>query len=153
MWLQNNDAEAPQANSSEHPESEMAKEATKTKATPVDVKGTEYDKAFFFFLTLWLSLFCVSLLLMLISAFLLTEASTPLTESPTSRRPRFLTPNRSKRAAGSKCQERVSLYGVSSMKGAHDYLSPFYYSRQFGVLRNTPVCSFFAELSGKIKVQ
>ncbi|KAM4552298.1 EF-hand calcium-binding domain-containing protein 14 isoform 2-T2 [Odontesthes bonariensis] len=94
--LQNNDAEAPQANGSGHPESEMAKEATTTKATPVDVK----------------------------------EASTPLTESPTSRRPRFLTPSRSKRAAGSKCLKRV-LYGVSSMKDLEEIF------QQAGVGRNS----------------
>ncbi|XP_072219412.1 EF-hand calcium-binding domain-containing protein 14 isoform X2 [Leuresthes tenuis] len=93
----NNDAEAPQANGSEHPESETAKEAATTKATPVDVK----------------------------------EASTPLTESPTSRRPRFLTPNRSKRAAGSKCLKRVSLRGVSSMKDLEEIF------QQAGVGRNS----------------
>ncbi|GAA6234043.1 EF-hand calcium-binding domain-containing protein 14, partial [Lates japonicus] len=48
------------------------------------------------------------------------EMSTPLTESHTSRRPRFLTPKRSKRNAERKCQKRVSLPGVSSLKDLED---------------------------------
>ncbi|XP_041847887.1 EF-hand calcium-binding domain-containing protein 14 isoform X2 [Melanotaenia boesemani] len=44
------------------------------------------------------------------------EMSTPLTEAHTSRRPRFLSPNRSKRNAVPKCPKRVSLSGVSSLK-------------------------------------
>ncbi|XP_042354225.1 EF-hand calcium-binding domain-containing protein 14 isoform X2 [Plectropomus leopardus] len=44
------------------------------------------------------------------------EVSTPLTEPQTSRRPRFLTPNRSKRNAKTSCPERVFLPGVSSLK-------------------------------------
>jgi len=44
------------------------------------------------------------------------ERSTPLPEPQTSRRPRFLTPNRAKRNAETRCPKRVSLPGVSSLK-------------------------------------
>ncbi|XP_070774990.1 EF-hand calcium-binding domain-containing protein 14 isoform X2 [Enoplosus armatus] len=50
----------------------------------------------------------------------LQEISTPLTEPQTSRRPRFLTPNRSKRNAETTCPKRVSLPGVSSLKDLED---------------------------------
>uniref|UniRef100_A0A3Q1HSU6 EF-hand calcium binding domain 14 n=1 Tax=Anabas testudineus TaxID=64144 RepID=A0A3Q1HSU6_ANATE len=42
--------------------------------------------------------------------------STPLAEPQTSRHPRFLTPNRSKRNAETRCPKRVSLPGVISLK-------------------------------------
>ncbi|XP_056247615.1 EF-hand calcium-binding domain-containing protein 14 isoform X2 [Seriola aureovittata] len=48
------------------------------------------------------------------------EISTPMTEPHTSRRPRFLTPNRTKRNAKTRCPERVSLPGVSSLKDLED---------------------------------
>nr|XP_019963587.1 PREDICTED: EF-hand calcium-binding domain-containing protein 14 [Paralichthys olivaceus] len=51
------------------------------------------------------------------------EISTPLTELHTSRRPRFLTPKRSKRHAlknKTRCPKRVSLPGVSSLKDLED---------------------------------
>lgn len=51
--------------------------------------------------------------------FFFTEISTPLTEPQTSRRPRFLTSNRSKRNAVRRCPKNVLLPGVSSLKGAH----------------------------------
>ncbi|XP_053185874.1 EF-hand calcium-binding domain-containing protein 14 [Scomber japonicus] len=44
------------------------------------------------------------------------EGSTPLPEPQTSRRPRFLTPNRAKRNAETRCPKRVSLPGVTSLK-------------------------------------
>lgn len=44
------------------------------------------------------------------------EVSTPLIEPQTSRRPRFLIPNRSKRNAETACPEKVVLPGVSSQK-------------------------------------
>uniref|UniRef100_A0A1A8FZQ1 EF-hand calcium binding domain 14 n=1 Tax=Nothobranchius korthausae TaxID=1143690 RepID=A0A1A8FZQ1_9TELE len=46
--------------------------------------------------------------------------STPMTELPTSRRPRFLTPKRAKRNAGRKCLTRLFLPGVSSLKDLED---------------------------------
>lgn len=49
------------------------------------------------------------------------EMSTPLTEPRTSRRPRFLTPNRSRRNAEKpRCPKRVSLPGVGSLKDLED---------------------------------
>ncbi|KAM9350181.1 EF-hand calcium-binding domain-containing protein 14 isoform 2-T2 [Symphorus nematophorus] len=48
------------------------------------------------------------------------EISTPLTESQMSRRPRFLTPNRSKRNVERRCPESVFLPGVSSLKDLED---------------------------------
>ncbi|XP_076000801.1 EF-hand calcium-binding domain-containing protein 14 isoform X2 [Genypterus blacodes] len=48
------------------------------------------------------------------------EASTPQTETQTSRRPRFLTPKRSKRNAERKCHKTVTLPGVSSLKDLED---------------------------------
>ncbi|XP_071348150.1 EF-hand calcium-binding domain-containing protein 14 isoform X2 [Trachinotus anak] len=48
------------------------------------------------------------------------EISTPVTEPHTSRHPRFLTPNRSKRNAKPRCPERASLPGVSSVKDLVD---------------------------------
>nr|XP_020451615.1 EF-hand calcium-binding domain-containing protein 14 isoform X1 [Monopterus albus] len=48
------------------------------------------------------------------------ELSTPVAEPQTSRRPLFLTPNRSKRNAETRCPNRVSLPGVSSMKDLED---------------------------------
>ncbi|XP_028283081.1 EF-hand calcium-binding domain-containing protein 14 isoform X2 [Parambassis ranga] len=48
------------------------------------------------------------------------EISTPMTEAQRSRRPRFLTPNRSKRNAVTNCPERVSLPGVTSLKVLED---------------------------------
>ncbi|XP_060939784.1 EF-hand calcium-binding domain-containing protein 14 [Limanda limanda] len=53
----------------------------------------------------------------------LQEMSTPLPEPHTSRRPRFLTPKRSKRYAHrnkTRCSKRVSLPGVSSLKDLED---------------------------------
>lgn len=44
------------------------------------------------------------------------EGSTPLPEPQTSRRPRFLTPNRAKRNAETRCPKMMSLPGVSSLK-------------------------------------
>ncbi|XP_068593605.1 EF-hand calcium-binding domain-containing protein 14 [Cebidichthys violaceus] len=60
------------------------------------------------------------------------EVSTPLTEPQTSRRPRFLTPNRSKRNAEATCPERVFLPGVSSLKDLEDIF------QQQGVGRDSP---------------
>ncbi|XP_070830607.1 EF-hand calcium-binding domain-containing protein 14 [Chaetodon trifascialis] len=48
------------------------------------------------------------------------EMSTPLTEPETSRRPRFLTPNRSKRNAETRCPRTVFLPGVHSLKDLED---------------------------------
>ncbi|XP_047444642.1 EF-hand calcium-binding domain-containing protein 14 [Mugil cephalus] len=48
------------------------------------------------------------------------EISTALTQQQTSRRPRFLSPNRSKRNVQTKCPNRVSLPGVSSVKDLED---------------------------------
>lgn len=48
------------------------------------------------------------------------EISTPVTEPHASRHPRFLTPNRAKRNAKTRCPERVSLPGVSSLKDLED---------------------------------
>ncbi|XP_076600638.1 EF-hand calcium-binding domain-containing protein 14 [Chaetodon auriga] len=48
------------------------------------------------------------------------EISTPLTEPETSRRPRFLTPNRSKRNAETRCPRTVFLPGVRSLKDLED---------------------------------
>lgn len=48
------------------------------------------------------------------------EQSTPLTEPRTSRRPRFLTPVRSKRNAETSCPKTVFLPGVSSLKDLED---------------------------------
>uniref|UniRef100_A0A087YAJ0 EF-hand calcium binding domain 14 n=1 Tax=Poecilia formosa TaxID=48698 RepID=A0A087YAJ0_POEFO len=45
----------------------------------------------------------------------LEDMSTPLTLPQTSRRPRFLTPRRSRRNAGTKCPGRVLLPGVASL--------------------------------------
>ncbi|XP_069013596.1 EF-hand calcium-binding domain-containing protein 14 [Embiotoca jacksoni] len=59
------------------------------------------------------------------------EISTPLTEQQASRRPRFLTPNRTKRRAETKCLRRVSLPGVSSVKDLEDVFE------QAGVGRNS----------------
>lgn len=49
------------------------------------------------------------------------EVSTPLTEPHTSRRPRFLTPNRAKREALKPCPRRVILYGIRSLKELEDF--------------------------------
>ncbi|KAK2895201.1 EF-hand calcium-binding domain-containing protein 14 isoform X1 [Channa argus] len=59
------------------------------------------------------------------------ELSTPLAEPQTSRHPRFLTPNRSKRNAETKCPERLYLAGVSSLKDLEDIF------QQAGVGRNS----------------
>lgn len=48
------------------------------------------------------------------------ETSSPLTEPQTSRRPRFLTPKRSKRHAAIRCPKRLSLSGVISLKDLED---------------------------------
>ncbi|XP_054870819.1 EF-hand calcium-binding domain-containing protein 14 isoform X2 [Amphiprion ocellaris] len=48
------------------------------------------------------------------------EISSTLTEPQTSRRPRFLTPNRSKRHAKTRCSKWLSLPGVSSLKDLED---------------------------------
>lgn len=48
------------------------------------------------------------------------DISTPLTEPQMSRRPRFLTPKRSKRNAGRRCPKSVALPGVSSLKDLED---------------------------------
>lgn len=48
------------------------------------------------------------------------EVSTPLTEPETSRRPRFLTPNRSKRNAETICPERLFLPDVTSLEDLKD---------------------------------
>ncbi|KAM4557082.1 EF-hand calcium-binding domain-containing protein 14 [Fundulus diaphanus] len=50
----------------------------------------------------------------------LEDMSTPLTKPQISRRPRFLTPKRSRRNAGTKCPRTVSLPGVSSLKDLED---------------------------------
>ncbi|MEQ2270934.1 hypothetical protein XENORESO_017724 [Xenotaenia resolanae] len=50
----------------------------------------------------------------------LEDMSTPLTKPQISRRPRFLTPKRSKRNVGTKCPRRVSLPDVSSLKDLED---------------------------------
>ncbi|XP_031721075.1 EF-hand calcium-binding domain-containing protein 14 [Anarrhichthys ocellatus] len=60
------------------------------------------------------------------------EVSTPLTEPQTSRRPRFVTPNRSKRNAETACPKRVFLPGVSSLKDLEDIF------QQEGVGRDSP---------------
>ncbi|KAM6920846.1 EF-hand calcium-binding domain-containing protein 14 [Lycodopsis pacificus] len=60
------------------------------------------------------------------------EVSTPLTEPQTSRRPRFVTPNRSKRNAERACPKRVFLPGVSSLKDLEDIF------QQEGVGRDSP---------------
>ncbi|CAK6957653.1 EF-hand calcium-binding domain-containing protein 14 [Scomber scombrus] len=59
------------------------------------------------------------------------ERSTPLPEPQTSRRPRFLTPNRAKRNAETRCPKRVSLPGVSSLKDLEEIF------QQAGVRRNS----------------
>ncbi|XP_029381459.1 EF-hand calcium-binding domain-containing protein 14 [Echeneis naucrates] len=64
------------------------------------------------------------------------EISTPVTEPLISRRPRFLTPNRSKRNAQTRCPERMSLPGVSSLKDLEDIL------QQAGVGHNSPILSY-----------
>ncbi|XP_071379779.1 EF-hand calcium-binding domain-containing protein 14 isoform X1 [Centroberyx affinis] len=48
------------------------------------------------------------------------ETSTQLTDPQTTRRPRFLSPNRSKRNARRGCPKTVSLPGVSSLKDLED---------------------------------
>ncbi|XP_040027379.2 EF-hand calcium-binding domain-containing protein 14 [Gasterosteus aculeatus] len=48
------------------------------------------------------------------------EVSTPLTEPQTSRRPRFATPNRSKRNAETTCPQMLFLSGVNSLKDLED---------------------------------
>ncbi|TDH05777.1 hypothetical protein EPR50_G00126060 [Perca flavescens] len=58
------------------------------------------------------------------------ELSTPLTEPQTSRRPRFVNPNRSKRNAETTCPKRVFLPGVSSLKDLEDIF------QQAGIGRN-----------------
>ncbi|KAK9538554.1 hypothetical protein VZT92_003716 [Zoarces viviparus] len=60
------------------------------------------------------------------------EVSTPLTEPQTSRRPRFVTPNRSKRNAETACPKRVFLPGVSSLKDLEDIF------QQEGLGRDSP---------------
>ncbi|MEQ2287324.1 hypothetical protein AMECASPLE_011178 [Ameca splendens] len=50
----------------------------------------------------------------------LEDMSTPLTKPQISRRPRFLTPKRSKRNVGTKCPRRVSLPDVNSLKDLED---------------------------------
>ncbi|XP_054482839.1 EF-hand calcium-binding domain-containing protein 14 isoform X1 [Anoplopoma fimbria] len=59
------------------------------------------------------------------------EVSTPLTEPQTSRRPRFATPNRSKRNAETTCPKRLFLPGVSSLKDLEDVF------QQEGIGRNS----------------
>ncbi|XP_039999224.1 EF-hand calcium-binding domain-containing protein 14 isoform X2 [Xiphias gladius] len=59
------------------------------------------------------------------------EISTPPTEPHTSRHPRFLPPNRSKRNAKTRCPKKVSLPGVSSLKDLEDIF------QQVGVGRNS----------------
>ncbi|XP_008289350.1 EF-hand calcium-binding domain-containing protein 14 [Stegastes partitus] len=59
------------------------------------------------------------------------ELSTPLTEPQTSRRPRFLTPNRSKRHAETECPKKLSMPGVSSLKDLEDIF------QQAGIGRNS----------------
>lgn len=95
--LNNNDAAAQLAISSEKSTTEVVKEATTTKATPGSVQ----------------------------------EISTPLTEPQTSRRPRFLTLNRSKRHARAKCPKKLSIPGISSLKDLEDIF------QQMGVGRNS----------------
>ncbi|XP_022067425.1 EF-hand calcium-binding domain-containing protein 14 isoform X1 [Acanthochromis polyacanthus] len=48
------------------------------------------------------------------------EVSSPLTEPQTSRRPRFLTPNRSKRHVKTRCPKRLFLPGVTSVQDLED---------------------------------
>ncbi|XP_037643797.1 EF-hand calcium-binding domain-containing protein 14 [Sebastes umbrosus] len=60
------------------------------------------------------------------------EVSTPLTEPETSRRPRFLTPNRSKRNAETKCPERLFLLDVTSLKDLEDIF------QKAGIGRDSP---------------
>ncbi|XP_054888881.1 EF-hand calcium-binding domain-containing protein 14 [Poeciliopsis prolifica] len=50
----------------------------------------------------------------------LEEMSTPLTVTQTSRRPRFLTPRRFRRNAGTKCPGRVLLPGINSLTDLED---------------------------------
>ncbi|MEQ2233800.1 hypothetical protein ILYODFUR_025508, partial [Ilyodon furcidens] len=80
--LQDNDAVASPAVTSQEPVTETVTETTTLKATPQDLE----------------------------------DMSTPLTKPQISRRPRFLTPKRSKRNVGTKCPRRVSLPDVSSLK-------------------------------------
>lgn len=60
------------------------------------------------------------------------EVSTPLTEPETSRRPRFLTPNRSKRNAETICPERLFLPDVTSLKDLEDIF------QKAGIGRDSP---------------
>lgn len=95
------------------PATEAAEEATTAKAMPGDVKGTiALNK-------MSLKLLHVAFLYVLFLYFILTEIPTPVAEPLASRHPRFLTPTRAKRNAKTRCPERASLPGVSSLKGAH----------------------------------
>ena len=102
---------------SESPITEVIKEATTTKATPEDVQGTLQDSSLYY------RVFILPLVTFLIyfPPLFFTEVSTPLTEPHTSRRPRFLTPNRAKREDLKPCPRRVILYGIRSLKGANYY--------------------------------
>ncbi|XP_074507594.1 EF-hand calcium-binding domain-containing protein 14 isoform X2 [Sebastes fasciatus] len=60
------------------------------------------------------------------------EVSTPLTEPETSRRPRFLAPNRSKRNAETICPERLFLPDVTSLKDLEDIF------QKAGIGRDSP---------------
>lgn len=60
------------------------------------------------------------------------EISTPLTKTPTSRHPRFFTPNRSKRNAVRRCPKSVALPGVSSLTDLQDIF------QRVGVASNSP---------------
>ncbi|MED6248093.1 hypothetical protein ATANTOWER_026311 [Ataeniobius toweri] len=84
--LQDNDAVASPAVTSQEPVTETVTQTTTLKATPQD----------------------------------LDDMSTPLTKPQISRRPRFLTPKRSKRNVGTKCPRRVSLPDVNSLKDLED---------------------------------
>lgn len=125
MQIKDKDAAAQPAVTPETPAAEAVKEVT-TKAMPGDVQGTMLDKADCHFIFPRLHL-CMFFLLY----FILAEIPTPVTEPHASRHPRFLTPNRAKRNAKTRCPERVSLSGVSSLKGPHCYSLVLYLCIQY----------------------
>lgn len=67
--------------------------------------------------------FAGQLIFKVLSRLFTAETSTPLTETQTNRRPRFLSPKRSKRNAEMNCPKTVTLPGVTSLKGAHSFMS------------------------------
>lgn len=109
-----NDAATQLPVTSESPAAEQVNEATTTKATLGDMQGELYDKA-----VSCRGFVCLTLHFNVFSPLFYIEMSTPLTEPQASRRPRFLTPNRSKRNVETRCPRTVFLPGVSSLKGAH----------------------------------